>query len=95
MSCRSIQFKPNKVIALCPKCQNNTRFVVHSEQCAEDCCNIWAVCKCGYCPTEFDSDAKIEDVWGGCDDDNCKDAIRFTWNEPIEELNQKTPTNEQ
>lgn len=79
---RSIKYKPNDVITPCPKCGNNTVFTVHSEQCAEDYCEIWAVCKCGYCPAENGGD-RIEDVWGGCDDANCYDAVLYTWNDLI------------
>src|SRR4051812_42794165 len=90
MSTRKVTYKPNEYIKPCPECGNNTKFTIHSEQCCEDCCEIWAVCNCGYDLTSYEnfgSGNRIEDVWGGCSDDNCKDAIDITWNELIEELN--------
>lgn len=78
MSKRNVKYKPNEFIKPCPKCGNNTEFTVISEQVCEDCCEIWAECKCGHCPSG--SNDRIEDVWGGCSDDNCKDAICTTWN---------------
>lgn len=88
MSERKINFKPNTYIHKCPKCGNNTTFTIHSDYCAEDCCEIWAVCKCGYDPTmeEKAFGSRFEDVWGGVDDDNCKDAITYSWNEVLEQL---------
>jgi hypothetical protein len=63
----------------CPHCGNKVEFKIVSMQVAEDCCEIWAECKCGYKPA-FDG---IEDVWGGCDDDNCINAINITWNDEL------------
>lgn len=87
MSTRRISFKPNNTVTPCPKCGNNTVFDIHSEQCAEDCCDIWATCKCGYNPTSERHLDRIEDTWGSLNDDMCKGAVLYTWNEIIE-LNQ-------
>lgn len=90
---RKFKIKENKIITPCPKCGNNTGFVCHSQQVAEDYCNIWAVCKCGYDPTHYDeagSGHRIEDVWGGCSDENCIDAVNISWNDAIEDLTTKT-----
>ena len=76
---RRVKYKPNEYITPCPKCGNNTEFIIHSQRCAEDCCEIWAECKCGHTPSS--SNDRIEDVWGGCSDENCIDAISITWNE--------------
>lgn len=51
MNTRKVKYKPNEFITPCPKCGNNTEFTVYSDYCAEDCCEIWAVCKCGFDPT--------------------------------------------
>lgn len=55
----------------------------------EDGCEIWAKCKCGYDPSSEDTGARIEDVWGSLDNGNCQDAIVYTWNELIEQKEQK------
>ena len=81
---RNIEYKPNKYIKPCPKCGNNTKFKIHSQQVAEDCCDIWAECTCGYDPTAENTLNRLEDVWGGTDDDQCKDAIVFTWNDILQ-----------
>jgi ssDNA-binding Zn-finger/Zn-ribbon topoisomerase 1 len=80
MSTRKVKYKPNEYILPCPKCGNNTEFLIHSEQVMEDGCEIWAECKCGHTPAESWRD-RIEDVWGGCSDENCQDAINTTWND--------------
>ena len=85
MSIRKVKFAANTYISKCPNCGNNTIFVVHSEQVAEDLCDIWAVCGiCAYDPTSNNALNRLEDVWGGVDDDNVKDAINFTWNDLID-----------
>ena len=89
MSTRKVKYKKNEFITPCPKCANNTQFTIRSEQVCEDGCELWAECKCGYNPTSYEnsgSGSRVEDVWGGCSDDNCQDAIRFAWNEAIGEL---------
>jgi ssDNA-binding Zn-finger/Zn-ribbon topoisomerase 1 len=77
---RKVKYKPNEYIKHCPNCGNNTEFIIHSEQVMEDGCEIWAECRCDYTPAESWKD-RIEDVWGGCSDENCIDAIVYTWNE--------------
>ena len=64
----------------CPKCGNRLEFNIHSQQVAEDCCEVWAECKCGYRP----SNEGFEDVMGGCDDGNCIAAVRLTWNDELD-----------
>ena len=92
MSTRQIKYKSNTSIAICPKCGNNTEFTIRSEQVSEDCCDIWAICKCGYDPTEGDTGNRVEDTWGGVDDGNCQLAICYAWSETI--VNLKTKINE-
>lgn len=83
MNQRLITIKPNPKVPKCPKCGNNTIFKCYSDYCAEDCCEIWATCNCGFEPSNGD---RVEDVWGGVGDNNCIDAIRFTWVEPLNDL---------
>jgi len=97
MSSRKVKYKENKYIEPCPKCGNNTEFTVRSEQVCEDGCEIWAVCKCGYDPTSYEesgSGYRVEDVWGGCSDDHCQDAITYSWNDPIQDIKQSKPSNQ-
>lgn len=92
MSSRKVTFKPNNEIEKCPKCGNNTEFVVKSNQVCEDGCEIWAVCKCGYDPTEHSYGCRIEDVWGTIDKYSINSAISVTWNGMIQDANSKTST---
>jgi hypothetical protein len=89
MNRRKVRFKEGDYIKKCPKCGNNTDFTVKSDYCAEDCCEIWVECKCGYDPTSEKHSLRLEDVWGGVDDDNCRYAIEVSWNDAIEELKLK------
>ena len=79
---RNITLKENNRITPCPQCNNNTDFICHSEQVAEDACNVWVVCKCGFDPTADDTGSRLEDVWGGCDNDNAFAAL-MCWNDAI------------
>lgn len=55
----------------------------------EDCCEVWAECACGYDPAEEDVPGnRLEDIWGGCGDDNCKAAIGV-WNDSIEVIEER------
>jgi len=82
MTTRRFKTKPNDTLTPCPKCGNNTEFVCHSEQVAEDGCEVWVKCKCGFDP--FTWRDKLESVMGGCDDDNCLDALGC-WNDAFSE----------
>ncbi len=82
MTNRLVKYKPNQYIKKCPMCGNNTEFTICSDYCSEDCCEIWVECQCRYDPTAGHGN-RLEDVWGGVDDDNCLDAIKFSWNENI------------
>jgi len=62
----------------CPECGNASEFTIHSQQVAEDGCEVYAVCKCGYRPRG----AEYEDVWGGTGDDNCAMAM-MCWNDAV------------
>ena len=76
---RRIKIKPNGVEE-CPSCGNNTEFNINSNQVAEDCCEVWATC--AICGHDTPSKYRLEDVWGGCDDDNCIGAMSC-WNDYI------------
>ena len=82
----------NDQITQCPKCGNNTEFVTHSQQCAEDACEVWVVCKCGYDPTFNNGMFRFEDVWGGTNERKCRIALDC-WNDAIEH-NQGIQTDE-
>jgi len=91
---RTLRFQRSSNIALCPKCGNKTEFKFHSQQVSEDCCEVWAECKCGYDPTSYDQAGslyRLEDTMGGCDDDNCFAAIGC-WNDAIYHLQSKSVT---
>lgn len=79
MTTRSVRFKETADVAPCPKCGNKTEFTIHSDYCAEDCCDVWAVCKCGH---ETPKGDRFEDVWGGCHDENVMAAISC-WNDAM------------
>jgi len=80
MTTRRFNLKPNAHVAKCPKCGNNTAFVAHSAQVAEDCCEVWVVCVCGYDPHTWKD--KLESVMGGCDEYNIRDALGC-WNDVL------------
>ncbi len=90
MSERRIQLKPNSFVDPCPKCGNTTVFTIHSRQWAEDCCEIWAVCGCGFDPTAENTGHRLEDVWGGCSDENARAALAC-WNEALADLPAEAP----
>lgn len=77
MTTRTVKFKETAPITPCPKCGNKTEFTIHSDYCAEDCCEVWAECKCG---NEPDSNNRFEDVWGGVDYGNVMAAMSC-WND--------------
>ena len=73
----------NGAIVPCPKCGNSTEFKIHSRQCAEDHCEVWSECKCGYDPTAHDSMERLESVWGGTDYANAKATLHI-WNDLLQ-----------
>lgn len=82
MNVRKVSLKKNTRVTPCPKCGNNTSFTGYSDYCAEDCCNVWVVCQCGYDPTADDTDKRLEDVWGGVSDDMIMAALSC-WNDAL------------
>ena len=81
---RRFLLNKNDQITPCPKCGNNTEFIAHSQQCAEDACEVWVVCKCGYDPTYCNELFRFESVWGGTGEGNCRVALDC-WNDAISE----------
>lgn len=73
---------PNDSIEPCPKCGNNTTFEACSAQVAEDLCNVWVECVCGYDPTCENSLYRYEDVWGGVTGNTVGGALDC-WNSAI------------
>ena len=59
MSVRGIKLKEPGAKP-CPKCGNRLEFVINSQQVAEDCCEVWAQCVCGFTPSK----EGFEDVMG-------------------------------
>jgi hypothetical protein len=77
-----MKLSPNDTVAKCPKCGNNTEFEANSLQVAEDCCEVWVVCACGFDPTSELSGSRYEDTWGGVDNANIRMALDC-WNDAI------------
>jgi len=78
------QLKDNDFVVKCPKCGNNTKFKARSQQVAEDNCEVWVECDCGYDPTDEKIGYRYEDVWGGVHEDNVRMALEC-WNYVINE----------
>jgi len=76
------KLKENNLVIKCPNCGNNTKFIAHSQQVSEDCCEVWIECKCGYDPTSEKIGTRYEDVWGGVHESNVRIAIEC-WNDAI------------
>lgn len=81
MATRKVTAKA-ELMQACPKCGNREHFTIHAEQCAEDCCEVWAQCaKCGHRPPPGN---EIEDVWGSLDDGMVQGTLEI-WNETMQE----------
>lgn len=81
MARRSLQLKPNDRISRCPACGNNTQFTLRAERCAEDLCETYVVCECGFEPTGATGD-RYENVWGEIDNPAALVALDC-WNSAI------------
>lgn len=73
--------KPER-IKKCPKCSNNTYFKAKVEQVAEDLCNVWVECVCGYDPTSENTSYRYEDIWGELSRDTVDIALDC-WNDAL------------
>jgi hypothetical protein len=69
------EVKEPSIVTPCPKCGNRTQFFCHSERVAEDNCNVWVVCVCGFDPTENDTGFRFETPYGGVDKENIQIAL--------------------
>ena len=65
----------------CPKCGNQKSFAAHSQQVAEDLCEVWIVCTCGLDPSLGSGD-RMEDVWGSLDKETILEAVGV-WNDLV------------
>ena len=83
MSDRKIKLRESGHVAPCPECENDTCFTMRSRQIAEDYCNTWVECDCGFDPTEENPAERYEDVWGGCSEQNANIALSI-WNELLD-----------
>lgn len=73
---KAFRIKAGKVQP-CPRCGNTTDFIANSERAAEDCCDCWISCTCGYAP---DQEHRREDVWGSLDAANVS-LLMQDWNQ--------------
>lgn len=89
---RHFILRENDQVTECPQCGNNREFIGYSRQCAEDACEVYVVCKCGYDPTYGHSSWRFEDVWGGTHDGNMLVALDC-WNDAIAEFGRKAQSN--
>jgi hypothetical protein len=90
MGRRAFNVKNVDDIEPCPKCGNRERFVGMAQQVAEDLCEVWIVCVCGYDPTEGRSGDRMEDVWGSLDGATLACALSNCWDEPLRERSAPT-----
>lgn len=81
MADRRLQLAANDRVRPCPRCENNTAFLLRSERCAEDLCETFVVCSCGFEPTGPMGD-RYENVWGEIDNSAALVALDC-WNEAI------------
>ena len=85
------RLKPNERYDACPKCGNNTEFTCHSEQVAEDCCEVWVVCKCGYDPFNIIGPSyRFEDAMGGTYKEIFLAALDC-WNDAVRKHQEQNP----
>jgi len=82
MSIRKFNLARGGQVTKCPQCGNDITFIAHSEQVAEDSCDIWIECECGYDPTYGKCGHRVEDVWGGLDLATISLALQV-WSEEI------------
>lgn len=83
MSSRFFRIPVNNEIHHCPKCGQNTSFTAKSDYCAEDCCEVWVECKCGFDPTAEHGLYRFEDAMGGCTKENIRMALSC-WNDVVD-----------
>lgn len=94
MGKRAFNIKNVDNVVPCPKCGNREHFVGMAQQVAEDCCEVWIVCACGYDPTDGNSEYRMEDVWGTLDSATLACAMSCSWDEPLQQNSTVTVTTE-
>jgi hypothetical protein len=80
---REFRHRTGEDIEACPSCKNRQHFIGLSQQVAEDLCEVWVRCICGYDATEGRSGDRMEDVMGSLDAGNLVCALENCWNEPL------------
>jgi len=78
---REFYHRTGKGVEACPDCKNRQRFIGLSQQVAEDLCEVWVRCICGYDATQGRD--RMEDVMGSLDSANLVCALENCWNEPL------------
>lgn len=81
---RKMTLNENNIVTPCPKCGNNTSFILINERCAEDLYYIFVECICGFDPTSEDTGWRYEKVIGEGDEDAARVALGC-WNDAIED----------
>ena len=84
MASKEVKFS-GRAIVPCPKCSNNTHFIIRSEQVSEAVCDIWAECTCGFGPCLGTTGNAIESIWGTIDENSTLEAIVYTWNDLLKQ----------
>lgn len=84
MASKEARFSGRGIVP-CPKCSNNTHFTIHSEQVAEDICDIWAACTCGFAPIIGTTGNAIESIWGTIEERDMLEAVVYTWNDLLKQ----------
>lgn len=83
MGKRAFQLKSADVAEPCPKCGNRQNFVARAAQVAEDCCDVWVTCRCGFDATAEKGAYRLEDVWGSLDPETISMALECSWNDVV------------
>lgn len=83
MNIRPFNVAKEASVPPCPQCGNSVEFVARAQQVAEDLCEVWVICACGYDPTREHPDMRLEDVWGTLDNATVTLALQCSWAEPL------------
>lgn len=92
MGNRAFSHKTGDGVEPCPECKNRQHFIGEARQIAEDCCEVWVICVCGFDPTADNTADRMEDVWGSLDAGTLSCALENCWNEPLRERSVQTVT---
>lgn len=78
-----VDLQPNSIVKPCKKCGNNTKFTFCSTKITNAYYQLYLVCQCGYDPTEYNHQARGEDVPDDIASDRLTVALWY-WNRAIE-----------